>query len=173
MDNNDTSPSFSDLQPLFDDHTRRLSAILDRPEAHTSVLGSVGARTSRGRLLHSWGILALLLTALSVYWGIALWHYRHDIHFRLFTLFVEAAFLFLTAESVATLLALRHHAPTRISLGGLWAGWRRTVTIALAASCTLVMVSCNPTVGDGYTMTQDHWARAQAIETVTQTIHNP
>ena len=153
--------------------TRRLSAILDRPEASPTVLDSSGARTNHSRLLYSWGILALLLTAVSVYWGIALWHYRNDIHFRLFTLFVEAAFLFLSAESVATVLALRHHAPTRIGLGGLWSGWRRTVAISLAASCTLVMVSCTPTVGDGYTMTQDHWARAQAIETVTQTIYNP
>lgn len=172
MDNNDTSPSFSDLQSLFDDHTRRLSAILDRPEASPTVLDSSGARTNHSRLLYSWGILALLLTAVSVYWGIALWHYQNDIHFRLFTLFVEAAFLFLSAESVATVLALRRHAPTRIGLGGLWSGWRRTVAISLAASCTLVMVSCTPTIGDGYTMTQDHWARAQAIDTVTQTIYN-
>ena len=91
---------------------------------------------------------------------------------------VEAAFLFLSAESVATVLALRRHAPTRICLGGLWSGWRRTVAISLAASCTLVMVSCTPTVGDGYTMTQDHWAPSIIVRRVSKDnpytgIHSP
>ena len=49
---------------------------------------------------------------------------------------------------------------------------KRTATIGIAASFTLVFVACATTVGDGYTLTQDHNARIEAVNNVTHTINN-
>lgn len=47
---------------------------------------------------------------------------------------------------------------------------KRTATIGIAASFTLVLIACTTTVGDGYTLTQDHNARLEAIAGVTSII---
>ena len=47
---------------------------------------------------------------------------------------------------------------------------KRTATIGIAASFTLVLVACATTVGDGHTITQDHNARIEAVDNVTHTI---
>lgn len=48
----------------------------------------------------------------------------------------------------------------------------RTATIGIAASFTLILVSCAPTVGDGHTLTQNHPARIEAVENVSNIVNN-
>lgn len=48
----------------------------------------------------------------------------------------------------------------------------RTATIVIAASFTLILVSCAPTVGDGHTLTQNHPARIEAVENVSNIVNN-
>ena len=48
----------------------------------------------------------------------------------------------------------------------------RPVNIGIAASVTLVMVACATSVGDGYTMSQDHNARIEAVENVQSILNN-
>jgi len=48
---------------------------------------------------------------------------------------------------------------------------KRTATIGIAASFTLILVSCAPTVGDGHTLTQNHPARIEAVESVTNIVN--
>lgn len=48
----------------------------------------------------------------------------------------------------------------------------RTATIVIVASFTLILVSCTPTVGDGHTLTQNHPARIEAVESVTNIVNN-
>ena len=48
----------------------------------------------------------------------------------------------------------------------------RTATIGIAASFNLILVSCAPTVGDGHTLTQNHPARIEAVENVTNIVNN-
>lgn len=208
---------FTDLQPLFDDHTCRLAAILDRPETRPTSLNFSDAHTFRLRMARAWGILALLCIAVTIFWGIALWHFNYDIYYRLFTLFLELVYILLTVESVVTTLAILRHDPARVSLDRMLhyarrCGMRplymsqkksrlaahiatlrdrrpsprtlsyafnsqfvidnlkRTATIGIAASFTLVLIACTTTVGDGHTITQDHNARIEAVDNVTHTI---
>ena len=208
---------FSDLQPLFDDHSWRLAAILDRPEARPASLNFSDARTFRLRMARAWGILALLCIAVTLFWGIALWHYNYDIYYRLFTLFIEFVYILITVESIATTFTILRHDPARVSFDRMLrftrrSGMRplympqkksrlaayiaalrcrrpsprtlsyafnpqfvidnlkRTATIGIAASFTLVLVACATTVGDGHTITQDHNARIEAVDNVTHTI---
>lgn len=189
------APVFDDLQPLFDDHSRRLDAVLDRPEARPTSLNLSEARTFRLRMARAWGILALLCIVVTISWGIALWRYNHDIYYRLFTLFLEFVYILITVESVATTLAILRHDPARVSLDCMLRyarsrrpsprtlsyaftpqlvidNLKRTATIGVAASFTLVLVACATTVGDGHTITQDHHARIEAVDNVTHTISN-
>lgn len=208
---------FSDLQPLFDDHSRRLAAILDRPEARPTSLNFSDARTFRLRMARAWGILALLCIAVTLFWGIALWHFNYDIYYRLFTLFLELVYILLTVESVVTTLAILRHDPARVSLDRMLhyarrcgmrplympqkksrlaayiarhrsrrpsprtlsntfnsqfiiGNLKRTATIGIAASFTLVLIACTTTVGDGYTITQDHPDRSASVEKATMII---
>lgn len=208
---------FDDLQPLFDDHSRRLADILDCPAALPSFLNISDAPTFRFRMVRAWGILALLCLVATISWGIALWHYNYDIYYRLFTLFLELVYILLTVESVVTTLAILRHDPARVSLDRMLhyarrcgmrplymsqkksrltayivrhrsrrpsprtlsntfnyqfiiGNLKRTATIGIAASFTLVLIACTTTVGDGYTLTQDHNARLEAIAGVTSII---
>lgn len=208
---------FDDLQPLFDNHSRRLADILDRPEARPASLNFSDARTFRLRMARAWGILALLCLVATLFWGIALWHYNYDIYYRLFTLFIEFVYILITVESIATTFAILRHDPAHVSLDSMLqyarrsgmhplympqkksrlaayivrhrnrrpsphtrsntfnsqfiiGNLKRTATIGIAASFTLVLIACTTTVGDGYTLTQDHNARLEAIAGVTSII---
>ncbi len=208
---------FDDLQPLFDDHSRRLADILDCPAARPTFLNISDAPTFRFRMVRAWGILALLCLVATISWGIALWHYNYDIYYRLFTLFIEFVYILITVESIATTFAILRHDPARVSFDRMLrftrrSGMRplympqkksrlaayiaalrcrrpsprtlsyafnpqfvidnlkRTATIGIAASFTLVLVACATTVGDGHTITQDHNARIEAVDNVTHTI---
>lgn len=208
---------FSDLQPLFDDNSRRLADILDCPAALPTFLNISDAPTFRFRMVRAWGILALLCLVATICWGIALWHYNYDIYYRLFTLFIEFVYILITVESIATTFTILRHDPARVSFDRMLrftrrSGMRplympqkksrpsahiarhrsrrpsphtrsntfnsqfiignlkRTATIGIAASFTLVLIACTTTVGDGYTLTQDHNARLEAIAGVTSII---
>lgn len=208
---------FDDLQPLFDDNSRRLADILDCPAARPTFLNISDAPTFRFRMVRAWGILALLCLVATISWGIALWHYNYDIYYRLFTLFIEFVYILITVESIATTFTILRHDPARVSFDRMLrftrrSGMRplympkkksrpsahiarhrncrpsphtrsntfnsqfiignlkRTATIGIAASFTLVLIACTTTVGDGYTLTQDHNARLEAIAGVTSII---
>lgn len=208
---------FDDLQPLFDDHSRRLDDLLHRPEAHPNILNLSDACSFRIRMFYAWGILAILCIVATISWGIALWHYNYDIYYRLFTLFIEFVYILITVESIATTFAILRHDPARVSLDCMLqyarrcgmrplymsqkksrlaahiatlrdrrpsphtrpntfnyqfiiGNLKRTATIGIAASFTLVLIACTTTVGDGYTLTQDHNARLEAIAGVTSII---
>ena len=208
---------FDDLQPLFDDHSRRLADILDCPATRPSFLNISDAPTFRFRMVRAWGILALLCLVATISWGIALWHYNYDIYYRLFTLFIEFVYILITVESIATTFTILRHDPARISFDRMLrltrrsgmhplymsqkksrpavhiarhrsrrpsprtlsntfnsqfiiGNLKRTATIGIAASFTLVLIACTTTVGDGYTLTQDHNARLEAIAGVTSII---
>ena len=49
---------------------------------------------------------------------------------------------------------------------------KRTASIGIAASFTLILVSCAPTVGDGNTITQSSPTRIEAVENVTNIVNN-
>lgn len=208
---------FDDLQPLFDDHSRRLDDLLRRPEAHPNILNLSDACSFRIRMFYAWGILAILCIMATISWGIALWHYNYDIYYRLFTLFIEFVYILITVESIATIFAILRHDPAHVSLDCMLqyarrsgmhplympqkksrpavhiashrncrpsphtrsntfnsqfiiGNLKRTATIGIAASFTLVLIACTTTVGDGYTLTQDHNARIEAIADVTSII---
>ena len=208
---------FDDLQPLFDDHSRRLDDLLHRPEARPTFLNISDACSFRIRMVRAWGILALLCLVATISWGIALWHYNYDIYYRLFTLFIEFVYILITVESIATTFAILRHDPAHVSLDCMLqyarrsgmhplympqkksrpavhiarhrsrrpsprtlsntfnsqfiiGNLKRTATIGIAASFTLVLIACTTTVGDGYTLTQDHNARLEAIAGVTSII---
>ena len=164
---------FSDLQPLFDDHTRRLADILDCPAARPTFLNISDAPTLRFRMVRAWGILAILCLVATICWGIALWHYNYDIYYRLFTLFYMpqkksrlTAYIVRHRSRRPSLRTLSNTFNSQFIIGNL----KRTATIGIAASFTLVFVACASTIGDGYTLTQDHNARLEAVAGVTSII---
>ena len=171
--------SFADLQPLFDAQSRRLDDLLCCPEARPASLNTRHSRTFRTRMFYAWGILAIYCVAAAIYWGISLWHYQYDIYFRIYTLFLEGCFLFLAVDTVSTTLAILRHDPASTPFDRMLRyssfsilNLKRTATIGIAASFTLILVSCTPTVGDGHTLTQNHPARIEAVESVTNIVNN-
>lgn len=76
----------------------------------------------------------------------------------------------------ATLFAHRREAiataPTTLNSSFSILNLKRTATIGIAASFTLILVSCASTVGDGHTLTQNHPARIEAVESVTNIVNN-
>lgn len=208
---------FDDLQPLFDDNSRRLADILDYPEARPTFLNISDAPTFRFHMVRAWGVLALLCLVATISWGIALWHYNYDIYYRLFTLFIEFVYILITVESIATTFAILLHDPARISFDRMLrftrrsgmhplympqkksrpathntrhsncrpsprtlsntfnsqfiiGNLKRTATIGIAASFTLVLIACTTTVGDGHNITQDHPDRSASVEKATMII---
>lgn len=208
---------FDDLQPLFDDNSRRLDDLLRRPEAHPNILNLSDACSFRIRMFYAWGILAILCIVATISWGIALWHYNYDIYYRFFTLFIEFVYILITVESIATTFAILRHDPAHVSLDCMLqyarrSGMRplympqkksrpsahiarhrncrpsphtrsntfnsqfiignlkRTATIGIAASFTLVLIACTTTVGDGHNITQDHPDRSASVEKATMII---
>lgn len=208
---------FDDLQPLFDDHSRRLDDLLRRPEAHPNILNLSDACSFRIRMFYAWGILAILCIVATICWGIALWHYNYDIYYRLFTLFIEFVYILITVESIATTFTILRHDPARVSFDRMLrftrrsgmhplympqkksrpaahntrhrncrpsprtlsntfnsqfiiGNLKRTATIGIAASFTLVLIACTTTVGDGHNITQDHPDRSASVEKATMII---
>ena len=121
----DGLPSFDDLQPLFDDSSQRLAALLDRPEAKPITLNGSDASTFRCHMFRAWAILAMLCVITSLYWAVALWQYNYDIYVRLFSIFLELVFLALSADAVSTTLAILRHDPALVGLDSMLRHTRR------------------------------------------------
>ena len=181
--------SFGDLQPLFDAQSRRIDAVVGGRERLPHSLNFRGLRTQHRRVLRRWSLLAVASAAVAVYWGIDLWHHNFDIYYRIFTLFLEAVFVFIMVDSTvsavsiaqsspvgASLDRISHKAnaaePSKIRIQNSRFDLSRPVNIGIAASVTLVMVACATSVGDGYTMSQDHNARIEAVENVQSILNN-
>lgn len=181
--------SFDDLQPMFDEQSRRIDAVVGGRERLPHSLNFRGLRTQHRRVLRRWCLLAVASAAVAVYWGIDLWHHNFDIYYRIFTLFLEAVFVYIMAASVVAAVSIVRSAPARAGLGRMEHcatpaepskfklqnsrfDLSRPVNIGIAASVTLVMVACATSVGDGYTMSQDHNARIEAVENVQSILNN-
>ena len=181
--------SFGDLQPLFDAQSRRIDAVVGGRERLPHSLNFRGLRTQHRRVLRRWCLLAVASAAVAVYWGIDLWHHNFDIYYRIFTLFLEAVFVYIMAASVVAAVSIVRSAPARAGLDRISHkanaaepskiriqnskfDLSRPVNIGIAASVTLVMVACATSVGDGYTMSQDHNARIEAVENVQSILNN-
>ena len=181
--------SFGDLQPVFDAQSRRIDTVVGGRERLPHSLNFRGLRTRHRRVLRRWSLLAVASAAVAVYWGIDLWHHNFDIYYRIFTLFLEAVFVYIMAASVVAAVSIVRSAPARAGLGRMEHcatpaepskfklqnsrfDLSRPVNIGIAASVTLVMVACATSVGDGYTMSQDHNARIEAVENVQSILNN-
>ena len=181
--------SFGDLQPLFDEQSRRIDAVVGGRERLPRSLNFRGLRTYRRLMLRRWCLLAVASAAVAVFWGIDLWHHSFDVYYRVFTLFLEAVFVYIMAASVVAAVSIVRSAPARAGLGRMEHcatpaepskiriqnskfDLSRPVNIGIAASVTLVMVACATSVGDGYTMSQDHNARIEAVENVQSILNN-
>ena len=181
--------SFGDLQPMFDEQSRRIDAVVGGREHLPRSLNFRGLRTYRRRMLRRWCLLAVASAAVAVYWGIDLWHHSFDIYYRIFTLFLEAVFVFIMVDSTVSAVSIAQSSPVGSSLDRISHkatpaepskfklqnsrfDLSRPVNIGIAASVTLVMVACATSVGDGYTMSQDHNARIEAVENVQSILNN-
>lgn len=181
--------SFGDLQPLFDEQSRRIDAVVGGRERLPHSLNFRGLRTRHRRVLRRWCLLAVASAAVAVYWGIDLWHHNFDIYYRIFTLFLEAVFVFIMVDSTVSAVSIAQSSPvgssldrishkanaaepSKIRIQNSKFDLSRPVNIGIAASVTLVMVACATSVGDGYTMSQDHNARIEAVENVQSILNN-
>lgn len=181
--------SFDDLQPVFDEQSRRIDAVVGGRERLPHSLNFAGLRTYRRRMLRRWCLLAVASAAVAVYWGIDLWHHNFDIYYRIFTLFLEAVFVFIMVDSTVSAVSIAQSSPvgssldrisykanaaepSKIRIQNSKFDLSRPVNIGIAASVTLVMVACATSVGDGYTMSQDHNARIEAVENVQSILNN-
>ena len=181
--------SFGDLQSMFDEQSRRIDAVVGGRERLPHSLNFRGLRTQHRRVLRRWSLLAVASAAVAVYWGIDLWHHNFDIYYRIFTLFLEAVFVFIMVDSTVSAVSIAQSSPVGSSLDRISHkatpaepskfklqnsrfDLSRPVNIGIAASVTLVMVACATSVGDGYTMSQDHNARIEAVENVQSILNN-
>ena len=181
--------SFGDLQPMFDEQSRRIDAVVGGRERLPRSLNFRGLRTQHRRVLRRWSLLAVASAAVAVYWGIDLWHHNFDIYYRIFTLFLEAVFVFIMVDSTVSAVSIAQSSPvgssldrishkanaaepSKIRIQNSKFDLSRPVNIGIAASVTLVMVACATSVGDGYTMSQDHNARIEAVENVQSILNN-
>lgn len=178
--------SFDDLQPLFDDQSDRLAALLNRSEAQQATIGIARTVSLRRKILMAWCLLAIIFVALAIYWGVALWLYKQDIYYNLFTLLLEGFFILLGIESVVNIVSLLRHNPVHTSFDGMLhysrsrkmgsnpqyiiGNIKQTATAGIAASFMFIMVSCSTTVGDGYTITQEHNTRIETIDNIHNTL---
>ena len=181
--------SFGDLQPVFDAQSRRIDTVVGGRERLPHSLNFRGLRTRHRRVLRRWSLLAVASAAVAVYWGIDLWHHNFDIYYRIFTLFLEAVFVFIMVDSTVSAVSIAQSSPvgssldrishkatpvepSKIRIQNSKFDLSRPVNIGIAASVTLVMVACATSVGDGYTMSQDHNARIEAVENVQSILNN-
>ncbi len=181
--------SFDDLQSVFDEQSRRIDAVVGGRERLPHSLNFRGLRTQHRRVLRRWSLLAVASAAFAVYWGIDLWHHNFDIYYRIFTLFLEAVFVFIMVDSTVSAVSIAQSSPvgssldrishkanaaepSKIRIQNSKFDLSRPVNIGIAASVTLVMVACATSVGDGYTMSQDHNARIEAVENVQSILNN-
>ena len=109
-------PLFSDLQPLFDDQSRRLSALLNQPSAQLPALNYRRALTFRRLMLCCWLPLAIFSLSITIFWAFDLWNYNYDNAYILYNIIAEIILIFASIHATVAALAFLLHHPARTSL---------------------------------------------------------
>ena len=109
-------PLFSDLQPLFDDQSRRLSALLSQPAAQLPTLNYRRALTFRRLMLCCWLPLAIFSLSITIFWAFDLWNYNYDNAYILYNIIAEIILIFASIHATVAALAFLLHHPARTSL---------------------------------------------------------
>ena len=109
-------PLFSDLQPLFDDQSRRLSALLSQPAAQLPTLNYRRALTFRRLMLCCWLPLAIFSLSVTIFWAFDLWNYNYDNAYILYNIIAEIILIFASIHATVAALAFLLHHPARTSL---------------------------------------------------------
>ena len=109
-------PLFSDLQPLFDDQSRRLSALLSQPSAQLPTLNYRRALTFRRLMLCCWLPLAIFSLSITIFWAFDLWNYNYDNAYILYNIIAEIILIFASIHATVVALAFLLHHPARTSL---------------------------------------------------------
>lgn len=109
-------PLFSDLQPLFDDQSRRLSALLNQPSAQLPTLNYRRALTFRRLMLCCWLPLAIFSLSITIFWAFDLWNYNYDNAYILYNIIAEIILIVCSIHATVAALAFLLHHPARTSL---------------------------------------------------------
>ena len=109
-------PLFSDLQPLFDDQSRRLSALLNQPSAQLPALNYRRALTFRRLMLCCWLPLAIFSLSITIFWAFDLWNYNYDNAYILYNIIAEIILIVCSIHATVAALAFLLHHPARTSL---------------------------------------------------------
>lgn len=109
-------PLFSDLQPLFDDQSRRLSALLNQPSAQLPTLNYRRALTFRRLMLCCWLPLAIFSLSITIFWAFDLWNYNYDNAYILYNIIAEIILIVCSVHATVAVLAFLLHHPARTSL---------------------------------------------------------
>ena len=109
-------PLFSDLQPLFDDQSRRLSALLNQPSAQLPALNYRRALTFRRLMLCCWLPLAIFSLSITIFWAFDLWNYNYDNAYILYNIIAEIILIVCSVHATVAVLAFLLHHPARTSL---------------------------------------------------------
>lgn len=109
-------PLFSDLQPLFDDQSRRLSALLSQPAAQLPTLNYRRALTFRRLMVCCWLPLAIFSLSVTIFWAFDLWNYNYDYAYILYNIIAEIILIVCSVHATVSVLAFLLHHPARTSL---------------------------------------------------------
>ena len=109
-------PLFSDLQPLFDDQSRRLSALLNQPSAQLPALNYRRALSFRRLMLCCWLPLAIFSLSVTIFWAFDLWNYNYDNAYILYNIIAEIILIVCSVHATVAVLAFLLHHPARTSL---------------------------------------------------------
>ena len=109
-------PLFSDLQPLFDDQSRRLSALLSQPAAQLPTLNYRRALTFRRLMLCCWLPLAIFSLSITIFWAFDLWNYNYDYAYTIYNIIAEIILIVASVHATVAVLAFLLHHPARTSL---------------------------------------------------------
>ena len=109
-------PLFSDLQPLFDDQSRRLSALLSQPAAQLPTLNYRRALTFRRLMLCCWLPLAIFSLSITIFWAFDLWNYNYDYAYTIYNIIAEIIFIVVSIHATVAALSFLLHHPARTSL---------------------------------------------------------
>lgn len=109
-------PLFSDLQPLFSDQSRRLSALLNQPSAQLPALNYRRALTFRRLMVCCWLPLAIFSLSVTIFWAFDLWNYNYDYAYTIYNIIAEIIFIVASIHATVAALAFLLHHPARTSL---------------------------------------------------------
>ena len=109
-------PLFSDLQPLFDDQSRRLSALLSQPAAQLPTLNYRRALSFRRLMVCCWIPLAIFSLSVTIFWAFDLWNYNYDNAYILYNIIAEIILIVCSVHATVAVLAFLLHHPARTSL---------------------------------------------------------